>query len=99
MLVGSILHAEENEPKSCENLKNSAYQIMLERQSGIKSLDLLESLLKPLDQNTESIMDYYYVNNFFTHVTGLAYGIPIIKEESEKQKLHQSLRLELREYV
>ena len=59
---------------------------MLERQSGIKSLDLLESLLKPLDQNTESIMDYYYVNNFFTHVTGLAYGIPIIKEESEKQK-------------
>ncbi|NCI79740.1 hypothetical protein GWK51_14480 [Acinetobacter sp. PS-1] len=85
MFVFSNVFAEENESKTCENLKNSAYQIMLERQSGTKLLDLLESLLKPLDGDTVNAFDNYYTNNFFSHVTGLAYELPIYLDESEKQ--------------
>lgn len=86
LFVCSNVFAKENESKTCENLKNSAYQIMLERQSGTKLLDLLESLLKPLDGDTENAFDNYYTNNFFSHVTGLAYELPIYLNESEKQK-------------
>lgn len=86
LFVCSNVFAEENELKTCENLKNSAYQIMLERQSGTKLLDLLESLLKPLDGDTENAFDNYYTNNFFSHVTGLAYELPIYLNEIEKQK-------------
>jgi len=96
MLVGSMLHAEENKSKTCENLKNSAYQIMLERQSGTKLIDLLENLLKPLDHDTENALNNHYTNNFFTHVSGLAYEIPIYTKENEKQKAATefSLRIE-----
>lgn len=86
LFICSNVSAEENESKTCENLKNSAYQIMLERQSGTKPLDLLESLLKPLDGDTATAFDNYYTNNFFTHVSGLAYELPIYLNESEKQE-------------
>lgn len=68
MSVGSLLHAEENESKVCEKLNSAAYQIMLERQSGIKSLDLLEKLMVPLDQDKENVIMNYYINHFFGHV-------------------------------
>lgn len=68
MSVGSLLHAEENESKVCEKLNSAAYQIMLERQSGIKSLDLLEKLMVPLDQDKENVITNYYINHFFGHV-------------------------------
>lgn len=68
MSVGSLLHAEENESKVCEKLNSAAYQIMLERQSGIKSLDLLEKLMVPLDQDKENVITNYYINHFFAHV-------------------------------
>lgn len=86
LFICSNVFAEESESKTCENLKNSAYQIMLERQSGIKLLDFLENILKPLDQDTENVLNDYYTNKFFTHVSGLAYEIPIYPKESEKQK-------------
>lgn len=86
MSVGSLLHAEENESKVCEKLKSAAYQIMLERQSGIKPLDLLEKLLIPLDQDKENLILNYHINHFFGHVSGLAYETPLYTTEDEKQK-------------
>lgn len=85
LACGNLL-AEESESKTCENLKNSAYQIMLERQSGTNHLDLLENLLKPLDRDVENALDNHYINNFFAHVSGLAFEIPLYTKESEKQK-------------
>ena len=64
MSVGSLLHAEEKESTVCEKLNSAAYQIMLERQSGIKPLDLLEKLLIPLDQDKENVITNYYINHF-----------------------------------
>lgn len=86
MSVGSILHAEENELKDCEKLNSAAYQIMLERQSGIKALDLLEKLLIPLNQDKENLITNYHINHFFGHVSGLAYETPLYTTEDEKQK-------------
>lgn len=86
MSVGSLLHAEENESTVCEKLNSAAYQIMLERQSGIKLLDLLENLTIPLDQDKKNVITNYHTNNFFGHVTGLAYEIPLYTKEDEKQK-------------
>ncbi|AMX19385.1 hypothetical protein IEC338SC_2253 [Acinetobacter pittii] len=86
MSVGSLLHAEENESKVCEKLNSAAYQIMLERQSGIKSLDLLEKLMVPLDQDKENVITNYYINYFFGHVSSLAYETPLYTTEDEKQK-------------
>ncbi len=86
MSVGSLLHAEENESKVCEKLNSAAYQIMLERQSGIKSLDLLEKLMVPLDQDKENVITNYYINHFFGHVSSLAYETPLYTTEDEKQK-------------
>ncbi|MFA3128751.1 hypothetical protein KWG22_11990 [Acinetobacter pittii] len=86
MSVGSLLHAEENESKVCEKLNSTAYQIMLERQSGIKSLDLLEKLMVPLDQDKENVITNYYINYFFGHVSSLAYETPLYTTEDEKQK-------------
>lgn len=87
LFVCGNVFAEKSESKTCENLKNSAYQIMVERQSGTKLLDLLENLLKPLDGDTENALNNYYTNHFFAHVSGLAYEIPIYITESEKQKV------------
>ncbi|ACJ40399.2 hypothetical protein J7S89_16395 [Acinetobacter baumannii] len=86
MSVGSILHAEEYESTVCEKLNIAAYQIMLERQSGIKSLDLLEKLLIPLAQDKENVITNSRINNFFGHVSGLAYETPLYTKEDEKQK-------------
>ncbi|AZB91611.1 hypothetical protein DKE41_009260 [Acinetobacter pittii] len=86
MSVGSLLHAEENESKVCEKLNSAAYKIMLERQSGIKSLDLLEKLMVPLDQDKENVITNYYINHFFGHVSSLAYETPLYTTEDEKQK-------------
>ena len=66
MSVGSILHAEEYESTVCEKLNIAAYQIMLERQSGIKSLDLLEKLLIPLAQDKENVITNSRINNFWS---------------------------------
>lgn len=87
MSVGSLLHAEENELKPCEKLKRTAYQIMLERQSDIKSLDLPENLIIPLDRDKENVITNSRINNFFSHVTGLAYETPLYTTEDENKKL------------
>ncbi|EPF6421761.1 hypothetical protein P8N37_000822 [Acinetobacter baumannii] len=87
MSFGSLLHAEEKESTVCEKLNIAAYQIMLERQSGIKPFDLLEKLLIPLDQDKENVITNYYINHFFGHVSGLAYETPLYTTEDEKQKV------------
>lgn len=86
MSVGSVIHAGENGSNSCEKLKSPAYQIMLERQSGIKIIDLLENLFIPLDYGKENALTNSRINNFIGHVTGLAYGVPLYTKEDEKQK-------------
>lgn len=86
MSVGSLLHAEENELTVCEKLNSAAYQVMLERQTGIKPLDLLEKLIIPLDQDKENMLTNSRVNNFFGHVSGLAYETPLYTKEDDKQK-------------
>lgn len=86
MPLGSLLHAEEKESTVCEKLNSAAYQIMLERQTGIKPLDLLEKLLIPLDQDKENLILNYHINHFFGHVSGLAYETPLYTTEDEKQK-------------
>ncbi|PJF05684.1 hypothetical protein [Acinetobacter seifertii] len=86
MSLGSLLHAEEKESTVCEKLNSAAYQIMLERQTGIKPLDLLEKLMIPLDQDKKNMIINYHINNFFGHVSGLAYETPLYTKEDEKQK-------------
>ncbi|WP_151760140.1 hypothetical protein [Acinetobacter nosocomialis] len=86
MSLGTLLHAEEKESTVCKKLNSAAYQIMLERQTGIKPLDLLEKLLIPLDQDKENLLLNYHINHFFGHVSGLAYETPLYTTEDEKEK-------------